>query len=185
MWSRSRTMQWWSAIFVMLFVGFFLCRLIDYLKHIMNSCAPPPHTHTSTYTHKHANRYMHVSIALPMRLKVRGLAQQDVLTATKIPLMYFFRGLSPNFSYHNSSTITATDSWHWRPASSNGEEEHPLSAIISRAPSFHYITYWSCGLRDKTLPMTTVISFMQVAIPNNGKTASVRKSTLDEETCQS
>jgi hypothetical protein len=38
--------------------------LIDYLKHIMNSCAPP-HTHTSTYMHKHANRDMHVLKALP------------------------------------------------------------------------------------------------------------------------
>ena len=74
-------------------------------------------------------------------------------------------------SYHTSSTTTATNSWHWGPASSNGEAEHPLSAIITRAPTFHHISYhtWSSGLRDKTLPMTTVITLYRRR-PENSKT---------------
>jgi hypothetical protein len=76
------------------FCRLFPSRLIDYLKHIMNSCAPP---HTSTYTHKHANRDMHVLKALPSESegKRAGPARHPVHTANEGPARIQYKCLVP------------------------------------------------------------------------------------------
>jgi hypothetical protein len=61
------------------------------------------------------------------------------------------KSISTHLLLYKKSTIilvhkTAICSWHWGPASRNGEAEHPLLAIIYRAYSFHLITYHTQSL---------------------------------------
>jgi hypothetical protein len=79
------------------FCRLFPSRLIDYLKHIMNSCAPP---HTHKHIHTQANRYARFdSLTNEAQGRRVGSARRPVHTTNEGPLRIQYNCLVPIYVF--------------------------------------------------------------------------------------